>query len=80
MDRREAVYHGTDLVDESFRDVSWEQVRSERNRALKDSDWRALKDVTLPTPWKEYRQALRDLGGFASSNEAADAWPVMPDE
>jgi len=42
-------------------------------------DWRALKDVVLSTAWKEYRQALRDLGGHASANEACDNWPVMPD-
>jgi hypothetical protein len=80
MDRREAVYHGTDLVSEEFREVSWEQVRAERDHALKDSDWRAGKDVVLSTAWKEYRQALRDLGGFDDANSAADSWPVAPDE
>ena len=80
MERREAVYHGTDLVSEEFREVSWEQVRAERDRDLFECDWRALKDVVLPTAWKEYRQALRDLGGFDDPNSAADAWPVMPDE
>jgi len=80
MNRREAVYHGTDLVEESFRDVSWEDVRAERNKALEDSDWRAGKDIVLSTSWKEYRQALRDLGGFDTANEAADNWPVAPDE
>jgi hypothetical protein len=43
-------------------------------------DWRALKDVVLSTAWKEYRQALRDLGGFDTANDAADNWPVAPDE
>jgi len=73
-------YAGDDLIDEGERDVTWEEVRELRNQALAASDWRALKDVTLPNAWKEYRQALRDLGGFPSSNEACDAWPVMPDE
>jgi len=80
MDRREAVYHGTDLVSETFREVSWETVRAERTRALKDSDWRAGKDVVLSTAWRDYRQSLRDLGGFDSANDAADNWPVMPDD
>ena len=61
------------------RDVSWAEVRQARNAALDECDWRALKDVTLSTAWRDYRQELRDLGGFASSNEACDAWPVMPD-
>jgi len=61
-------------------DVSWVQVRAARDKALLECDWRALKDVVLSTAWKEYRQALRDLGGHPSANEAADNWPVKPDE
>ena len=80
MDRSFTRYHGTDVIEQGMDDVSWETVRGERDRALLECDWRALKDVVLSTAWKEYRQALRDLGGFASSNEAADNWPVAPDE
>jgi len=68
------------IISTHLEDVTWVQVRAKRDQALEDSDWRAVKDRVLPTAWKEYRQALRDLGGFASSNQAADAWPVMPDE
>jgi len=69
-----------DVLVEHF-DVSWDQVRLKRNQALSDSDWRALKDVVLPNAWKEYRQALRDLPQeHDTANEAADNWPVMPDE
>ena len=80
MDRSWTRYHGTEIIEQGMNDVSWETVRAERDRALLECDWRALKDVVLSTAWKEYRQALRDLGGFASSNEACDNWPVMPDE
>lgn len=80
MDRREAVYHGTDLVSETFREVSWETVRAERTRALKDSDWRAGKDVVLSTAWRDFRQALRDLPqDHAEANDAADSWPTPPE-
>jgi len=52
-----------------------------RNSALEVSDWRAVKDRVLPNEWKDYRQALRDLPqNFDTANEAADNWPVMPDE
>jgi len=69
------------VVSEYFDDISWEQVRSKRDQALANSDWRALKDVTLPNAWKDYRQALRDLpGDHAEANDAADNWPVAPDE
>jgi hypothetical protein len=63
------------------RDVTWPEVRAHRNAALAESDWRALKDVTLPNPWKDYRQALRDLPQeHDEANDACDAWPVAPDE
>lgn len=81
MDRREAVYHGTDLVSETFREVSWDQVRAERDQALAACDWRAGKDVVLSTAWRDYRAALRDLPqNFESANDAADNWPVRPDD
>ena len=66
---------------EHTRDVDWVEVRAHRDAALAASDWRALKDVTLPNTWKEYRQALRDLPQeHDEANDAADNWPVMPDE
>jgi len=80
MERSYEIF-GSDgeVIEQGMKDVDWIQVRAARDAALLESDWRALKDVVLSTAWKEYRQALRDLGGFASSNEAADNWPVMPD-
>jgi len=60
---------------EHTRDVDWFEVRAARNQALKDSDWRALKDVVLPNVWKDFRTFLRDLPqNFDSANDAADAW------
>ena len=80
MNRRFTRYHGTDIIEQGMKDVSWKYVRSERDRALAACDWRALKDVVLSTAWRDYRQSLRDLGGFDSANDAADAWPVRPDD
>jgi hypothetical protein len=81
MDRRETVYDGDDVLEVIFHDVTWEAVRSTRNQALAESDWRAVKDRVLPTAWKDYRSALRDLPqNHAESNDAADNWPVKPDE
>jgi len=68
------------ILEQHQLDMTWEELRSIRNQALVDSDWRALKDVTLPNPWKEYRQALRDLpGDHAEANDAADAFPEAPE-
>ena len=61
-------------------EVDWIQVRRERDSALKESDWRAVKDRVLPTAWKDYRQALRDLPqDHAEANDAADAFPTPPE-
>ena len=62
-------------------DVTWEQVRRLRDERLQDTDWRAMKDRVLSTAWKEYRSALRDLPQeHDNANDAADNWPVIPDE
>ena len=81
MERSFEVF-GSDgeVIEQGMNDVSWSTVRAARDAALLECDWRALKDVVMPTAWKEYRQALRDLPqDHAESNDAADAWPVMPD-
>jgi hypothetical protein len=36
-------------------------LRIERDRLLKETDWRASSDLNLPESWRSYRQALRDL-------------------
>ena len=80
MDRSFTRYHGTDVIEQGMNDVSWETVRAERDQALKDSDWRALKDVVLTNAWKLYRQSLRDLPqDHTEANDAADSWPTPPE-
>jgi len=80
MDRSWKIYDGEDLVDSGSQEVSWKRVRAERDQALIDSDWRALKDLTMSQAWKDYRQALRDLPqDHASANDAADNWPEPPE-
>jgi len=65
---------------EHTREVDWFEVRAARNQALKDSDWRAGKDVVLSTAWREFRQELRDLPQNSdSANDAADSWPTPPE-
>ena len=78
--RQVTIYDGDEIISQDDLDVTWRQVRSQRDADLASCDWRAGKDVVLSTAWKEYRQELRDLGGFDSANDAADNWPVKPDE
>jgi len=81
MKRKWQKYRGAVLIDEGKFDVDWEQVRTRRDEALADSDWRAVKDRTMSQAWKDYRTALRDLPQeHDTANDACDAWPVMPDE
>jgi hypothetical protein len=54
--------------------VSWDEVRIVRDRELTKSDWRAVKDRTLPAAWRDYRQFLRDLpSSYDNANDAAEA-------
>ena len=81
MNRSYTTYAGPDIIDQGKHDVTWEQVREMRDYYLKTSDWRAMKDRTLPNEWKEFRDLLRTLPQrFADAGEACDNWPVMPDE
>jgi len=80
MNRTFTVYDGEDVIESTQVDVTWEQVRAARDKALADSDWTAVKDRTMSQAWKDYRTALRDLPqDYDSANDAADNWPVMPD-
>jgi len=80
MDRSYTTYAGADVIDEGKFDVTWKQVREMRDYYLKESDWRAMNDRTISQEWEAFRQALRDLPqDNATANDAADAWPVMPD-
>lgn len=60
---------------------TWDQIRSQRDSLLKDSDWAIISDAT-PKPskeaWLTYRQALRDLPqNFEDPSEVV--WPEKPE-
>jgi len=81
VNRSFTVYDGPDIIDQGEFDVSWEEIRDQRDKELEDTDWRAVKDRTMSQAWKDYRTALRDLPqDHDTANDAADAWPVAPDE
>ena len=80
MNRTRTTYRGTEVIEVETFDVNWVQIRRARDYELSKSDWRAGKDVTLSTPWREYRQALRDLPqNYPDANSAADNWPKPPE-
>jgi len=80
MNRTVTVYDGEDVIESTQVDVTWEQVRAARDKALADSDWRAVSDRTISQDWIDYRTSLRDLPqNFESANDAADNWPQPPE-
>ena len=80
MNRTWTIFDGDEVVDSGSYEVSWDRVRAERNQALADSDWTAVKDRSMSQAWKDYRTALRDLPqDHASANDAADNFPQPPE-
>ena len=65
-------------------------LRDERDRLIAESDWRVIKaketSTNIPTAWKTYRQALRDLPSTQTpvldSNSpvgiSSVTWPTPP--
>lgn len=77
---RRTVFHGTEIVAVRELEVDWDTVREHRDKALNNSDWRAVKDRTMSQAWKDYRQALRDLPqNHDTANDAVDNWPEAPE-
>lgn len=56
--------------------VSLEEIRTERDRLLTESDWTQSRDVIMSndTEWQAYRQALRDM----PSSYVPTVYPVWP--
>ena len=76
MNRNSTVYDGDEIIESIQIDVTWNEVRKARNKALSDSDWRFMSDQSPSDEWIAYRVFLRDLPqNFPdSANDAADAW------
>ncbi len=56
-----------------------EDVRLERDRLLRESDWASLPDVPASEAWLAYRQALRDVPQQSGFPDDVD-WPTPPNE
>jgi len=57
-----------------------EELRSQRNRLLAETDYLALSDATLTDAMTTYRQALRDLPSGKDTVEKCEnaTWPTKP--
>ena len=55
----------------------WKRIRTQRNRLLSETDYLALKDNTLSTAMKEYRNKLRSVPQD-NSDPYNITWPTKP--
>ena len=55
----------------------WQNLRSQRNFLLFETDYLALSDVTMSVEMAAYRQALRDLPAN-TTDPANPVWPTKP--
>ena len=61
-------------------------LREERDRLLKETDWRASSDLIISEAWKSYRQSLRDLPALSTPkldsagrlDVTSIEWPTLP--
>ena len=58
----------------------WAKLRHERNKLLAETDYLALKDITLSNDMKAYRKALRDLPATLNNTTVLQTitWPTKP--
>ena len=58
----------------------WKDIRSQRDALLSDTDWIVTKaketGTNMPTAWKTYRQALRDVPTQTDVDNIT--WPTKP--
>ncbi len=75
MNRNHTTYnHKGELIESISKDVTWEEVREVRDKKLRQTDFWALKDLTMSQAKKDFRIFLRDLPqNYETANEAADA-------
>jgi hypothetical protein len=64
---------------QSKNDESSNNIRTQRNLKLAESDWTQGKDIpdSISTPWATYRQALRDITQQSSFPQTV-SWPEVP--
>ena len=61
--------------------VAFVELRNQRNKKLRESDWMALPDRTMTDAQKTYRQALRDLPANQTPVDeklSNITWPTEP--
>ena len=60
--------------------LTWDKIRSKRDRILRDTDWTMTNGATVDqAQWAAYRQNLRDLPQTYKDKTPDDVvWPTQP--
>ena len=67
--------------EEDIRKNKSDEIRTERNSLLSETDWMAGSDITMPDAWKTYRQTLRDITtheNFPDTFDIESDFPTKP--
>ena len=79
-DGNEIVINQSNL-NSKIAEVDLDELRAVRNQKLTETDWLVTmhkeKGTNIPTAWKTYRQALRDITDSATSLDDV-TWPEKP--
>lgn len=59
--------------------MTLDELRTERNRRLQETDFYGFKDVNMPPRMQDYRQQLRDLPAKEGLDLNNVDWPVKPE-
>ena len=59
--------------------MTLDELRTERNRRLQETDFYALSDVHLSPKMHQYRQQLRDLPAQEDLDLDNVVWPTKPE-
>ena len=68
----------SDAISIEVKAVTWGEIRAERDKLLRETDWWALPDSpAMTTPQTDYRQDLRNIPqDFANPEDVV--WPTKP--
>jgi len=66
--------------DEMLKLEPMNELRSQRNKLLSETDWMGNQDYSITDAWKTYRQALRDVTSQTPSDNTLSNinWPTKP--
>ena len=75
-DLREVFNATEEQISVAYSAQRWDEVRVQRDKLIKETDWWVLSDVGASQAQLDYRQALRDV--TSQSDPDNITWPTKP--